>query len=119
MRGVARIYILGCKLRLPCRFVQRVVCAGARLRPSCGRDVESCRIQGFTAVRSVTGTEGALPARQGDEETTNERYGDGGARAVDFPADIRAVVERNDEDENRHLAYVREALAHRRSKHAA
>src|SRR5689334_15823951 len=38
------------------------------------RDFKGFLIQGFTAIRSMTGTEGALKAMLGNEETTNAHY---------------------------------------------
>jgi len=85
--------------------------------PERARDFKGFFIEGFTAVRSMLGTEGALKAMQGNEETPNKHYGE--ARQVDLPPDVRSVVERNYEDEKRHLAYVQDTLAHRRWEHAA
>lgn len=85
--------------------------------PERQRDFKGFLIQGFTAVRSLTGTEGALKAMKSNEQTTNEHYRE--ALEIQFPPDVRAVVERNFEDEKRHLAYVDDALADRLWEHAA
>jgi uncharacterized protein (TIGR02284 family) len=85
--------------------------------PERRRDWKGFLIEGFTAVRGVTGTEGALKAMEGNEETTNRRYGD--ALAVEMPGDVRALVQHNYDDEKRHLAYVRDKIAHRAWEHAA
>lgn len=77
--------------------------------PERSRDFKGFLIEGFTAIRSMTGTEGALKAMKSNEETTNKQYGD--AMMIDFPADVRALIERNFDDEKRHLAYVEHALA--------
>jgi uncharacterized protein (TIGR02284 family) len=79
--------------------------------PERSRDFKGFLIEGFTALRSITGTEGALKAMQGNEELTNKKYGD--ALGLDLPPAIRDVVERNYRDEQRHLAYINEALANR------
>src|SRR5690625_4396391 len=39
-------------------------------------DFKGFLIEGFTALRSITGTEGALKAMKGNEELTNKRYED-------------------------------------------
>jgi uncharacterized protein (TIGR02284 family) len=76
--------------------------------PERKRDFKGFLIEGFTAIRSMTGTEGALKAMQGNEETTNKHYRE--ALDVAFPADVRALIERNYDDERRHLTYVDDAL---------
>lgn len=65
-------------------------------------------IEGFTAIRSAMGTEGALKAMRSNERKTNQDYSD--ALSLDMPADVRAIVQRNYEDERRHLGYVEETL---------
>ncbi len=85
--------------------------------PERQRDFKGFLIQGFTAIRSLTGTEGALKAMKSNEQTTNKHYRE--ALAVQFPPDVRSVIERNYEDEKRHLAYVDDALADRVWERAA
>lgn len=85
--------------------------------PARTRDFKGFMISGFTALRSMTGVEGALKAMESNEETTNQHYRE--ALTVAFTPAVRAVVERNYEDERRHLAYVKEALAARSWEHAA
>ncbi len=65
-------------------------------------------LQGITALRSATGTEGALKAMETNEKKTNEEY----QKAQDWsvPADVRAVLARGLDDEQRHLAYVQSEL---------
>lgn len=72
------------------------------------RDFKGFLIEGFTAIRSATGTEGALKAMKTNEETTNKKYEQ--ALAVDMPEDIKVVVRSNREDERRHLEYIERAL---------
>lgn len=79
--------------------------------PERSRDLKGFLIEGFTAIRSMTGTEGALKAMESNEETTNKHYSE--ALSCDLPPDSRSIVERNYADERRHLAYVREALSTR------
>jgi uncharacterized protein (TIGR02284 family) len=85
--------------------------------PERARDFKGFLIEGFTALRSMTGTEGALKAMKGNEETTNKHYRD--ALELDFSPDVRAIVQRNYGDEKRHLAYVEDALADRVWEQAA
>lgn len=57
---------------------------------------------------SAVGTRGALQAMRTNEGLTNSRY-----QAVlerPLPADVAAVVQRNREDERRHLAFIELAL---------
>lgn len=93
-----------------------VVALGER-PPERSRDFKGFLIEGFTALRSVTGTEGALKAMQSNEKTTNKQYDE--ALSWELPADARAIVERNYEDEKRHLRYITEALEARKWEHAA
>ncbi|NUO48540.1 MAG: ferritin-like domain-containing protein [Polyangiaceae bacterium] len=74
-----------------------------------GRDFKGVLLEGLTALRSVTGTAGALKAMKTNEEITNRVYDD--ALGTTLPANIRRVIERNRDDERRHLAYIQRALA--------
>jgi rubrerythrin len=76
--------------------------------PTRSPDFKGFFITGFTAIRSMMSNEQALKAMRSNEETTNDAYAK--ALECDFPADIREVVERNREDERRHLAYVNGCL---------
>lgn len=78
-------------------------------------DVKGFFIEGFTSIRSKSGTEGALKAMQGNEKLTNKTYQD--ALDSDLPADMRAIVKRNREDERRHLEYIEKALRDRVWEH--
>jgi uncharacterized protein (TIGR02284 family) len=75
------------------------------------RDVKGSLIKGFTALRSVTGTEGALKAMKTNEQLTNRQYDD--AMSLEMPEEVREVVEKNRDDERRHLAFI-EAVIDRR-----
>jgi len=72
------------------------------------RDFKGFMIEGFTALRSMAGTTGALKAMQSNEEATNRHYHE--ALSRDLPETARGVVARNYEDERRHLAYVTRLL---------
>lgn len=71
--------------------------------------VKTFFLEGFTAVRSMSGTEGALKAMESNEKTTNKAYSE--ALDKDLPADIRTQVLENYEDEERHLQYISQALS--------
>ena len=71
-------------------------------------DFKGFVIKGMTAVRSMTGTEGALKAMQTNEKLTNRNYAQ--ATSKPFPDNIKPVLERNAADERRHLEYIEETL---------
>lgn len=78
-----------------------------------GRDLKGFLLSGMTALRSTTGTLGALRAMRTNEKLTNHRYEK--ALAHDLPSHVRAVVAVNFEDERRHLRVIEqqiERLAH-------
>lgn len=79
--------------------------------PEFQRDFKGFLIQGFTAMRSVTGTEGALKAMKTNENITNRNYDD--ALSWDLPNDVKDVIRRNREDERRHLQYIEQAISGR------
>jgi uncharacterized protein (TIGR02284 family) len=72
------------------------------------RDIKGFLIEGFTAIRSLTGTDGALKAMDGNEKLTNKKYK--AAIEKDVPWDIKDLLERNYEDEQHHLAYIDQQL---------
>lgn len=68
-------------------------------------DAKGFLLEGFTAIRSMTGTQGALAAMRRNEQLTTMRY----QRAVaheDLPEDVKTLVHRNFEDERRHLSWI-------------
>ena len=69
-----------------------------------GRDLKGVLLEGLTALRSVTGTLGALRAMRMNEKLTNRSY----ERALEVKqlGTARDVVLRNREDERRHLAAI-------------
>lgn len=77
--------------------------------PAFKRDFKGFLIQGMTAARSAMGTEGALKAMQSNEKLTNKNYGQAMSKPI---ADSRvlAIVQRNADDERRHLQYIEECL---------
>jgi len=74
-------------------------------------DAKGFILKGFTAITSMMGTEAALRAMQGNEKLTNTSYAN--ALRENWPADLRTVIEQNYRDEQRHLAYVEDALRNR------
>ena len=79
--------------------------------PEFTKDFRGFLLEGFTFIRSMTGTEGALKALKSGEELTNKKYSE--ARSWDLPMNILSVVQRNYEDEQRHLHYVNQAITER------
>lgn len=73
--------------------------------PAKSRDLLGFLIEGFTAVRSITGTEGALKAMRMNEMVTNSTYEKAAGNEI-YPARIRTLIERNYRDEKRHLAWI-------------
>lgn len=65
-------------------------------------------LEGMTALRSATGTEGALKAMEMNEKTTNRRYEE--AQDWDVPPNVKGVLELNLDDERRHLQYIQSQL---------
>jgi uncharacterized protein (TIGR02284 family) len=76
--------------------------------PELTSDFKGFLITGFTALRSLTGTKGALEAMETNERLTTSKYEE--ASKKDFPADVLSIVRANLADEQRHLSFMREAL---------
>lgn len=72
-------------------------------------DIKGFFIEGFTAIRSATGTPGALKAMKMNEHLTNKTYNE--ALSYDFPTDVKQLVQKNYADEQRHLLYIEKTLA--------
>lgn len=81
--------------------------------PKRTQDFKGYLIEGFTSLRSITGTEGALKAMQTNEKLTNATYEKALKKLQEDDAmeNIKALVSKNYEDEKRHLAYIKNALA--------
>lgn len=78
------------------------------------RDFKGFLLEGFTAIRSATGTDGALKAMRTNEQLTNRSYDK--ALSENLPEKVREVVARNREDERRHLAYIEDVLSRREQR---
>ena len=76
--------------------------------PEYSRSFKGFLIEGFTMVRSATGTEGALRAMEDNEQLTNRSYAE--AATWDVPADIALLIRNNHRDEQVHLKYIQNAL---------
>jgi len=77
--------------------------------PELTSDFKGFIITGFTALRSLTGTKGALEAMETNERLMNSRYSE--AAKLDYPPDVISLVQSNLADEQRHLSFVREAIS--------
>jgi uncharacterized protein (TIGR02284 family) len=78
--------------------------------PVSGPDLKGFILEGFTAILSH-GDRSALFAMRGNEELTNRAYD--AARKLTLPGEAAAVVERNYQDEVRHLAWIKDAIVRR------
>jgi rubrerythrin len=86
---------------------EKIIDFGA-VAPEFSKDFKGYILEGFTAIRSMSGTKGALKAMQSNEQTTNKKYGE--ALEFETPAEIRNIFEMHYSDEKRHLAYIEEML---------
>jgi uncharacterized protein (TIGR02284 family) len=73
-------------------------------------DVKGFFIHAFTAVAS-RGDRSALYAMRANEELTNRSYQS--AVDADLPSDVHELLFQNLEDERRHLAWIKDAIAKR------
>jgi len=74
------------------------------------QDLKGYLIEGMTALRSVTGTKGALNAMEMNEIITNKNYSEATQENTNFPDEVCALLKKNYADEQRHLTFVRQAL---------
>ena len=84
-------------------FIQRFGGEPVELRP----DFRGAAMKGLTAMSSMMGTEAALLAMLGNEEFSNRAYD----LAVQFEwsAEVRGLIQKNRQDEERHITWIREA----------
>jgi uncharacterized protein (TIGR02284 family) len=75
------------------------------------KDFKGYLIEGFTALRSITGTDGALKAMEQNEVLTNKRYKDAINWKVSTAA--KAIIEKGAADEAMHLQFIRKTLESR------
>lgn len=79
---------------------------GKPVKPS--PDLKGYLIEGFTLLRSLTGTKGALEAMFTNEKLTNKRYGE--AAEMDLPEEVMKLIKTNLTQEIRHLGYLEDVL---------
>lgn len=79
--------------------------------PVIRRDVKGFLIEGMTALRAAMGTEQSLRAMLTNEKLTNREYAKAARMAL--PVAIDALVQRNRDDERRHLEYLEDAITRR------
>ncbi|MFP4072183.1 MAG: DUF2383 domain-containing protein [Desulfovibrionales bacterium] len=80
--------------------------------PDFSKDFKGYFIEGFTSLRSATGTKGALEAMQTNEKMTNKNYNDASSRS-DLPPEIHSMLVSFYQDEQQHLRFVEQALKER------
>lgn len=85
--------------------------------PAFSKDFKGFLLQAFAAVRSISGSEGALKALRGGEKMTNQAYND--AVSQGFPPIVLVLLRRNYDDEQRHLSYIDQCLSAREWEKAA
>jgi rubrerythrin len=90
--------------------LSRTISALGGSPPEFSKDFKGYFISGFTSLRSVTGTKGALEAMQSNEKTTNKNYGEASAHA-DLPPEIHEMLVSFYQDEQRHLRFIERALS--------
>lgn len=74
-------------------------------------DVKGFILKGFTAITSMMGNEAALQAMRGNETLTHRTYR--AALDEEWSDEARRIIERNFSDEQRHLAFIENALRNR------
>jgi len=85
-------------------FVQQL--DGKPIKPK--PDLRGYLLEVFTALRSVTSTQGALEAMKRNETLTNEKYRE--AADLDLPEEFIIILRTNLSQEIRHLQYIEEIL---------
>jgi uncharacterized protein (TIGR02284 family) len=76
--------------------------------PKRSLDFKGFFISGFTALRSISGTKGALKAMKNNESLTNSAYEK--ALEENFPGPIQTLLLRNLQDEKRHMAFIQSQI---------
>jgi rubrerythrin len=85
-------------------LIQRFGGEPVELKP----DLKGTAMKSLTAVTSMMGTEAALVAMLGNEEFTNRAYEM--ALQFDWSPDVRGLIQKNREDEYRHVTWIRDAV---------
>lgn len=76
-----------------------------------GRDFKGLVIEGMTAAQAMLGTDGALVAMRTNEELTNRAYD--AALKEELSHEVKAIVERNRDDERRHREWIQQTIERR------
>ena len=92
------------------RHVQNLSAIVIRLggKPADKPDIKGIVRKTMTKVAGLGGTELVLKAMRSNEEVLNKTYAH--HLSLDFPDDIKQVIRQNYGDEQRHLAWVEQAL---------
>jgi rubrerythrin len=85
-------------------FIQQFGGQPVELKP----DFKGAAMKAATAASSMMGTHAALAAMLGNEEFSNRAYEY--ALRFEWSPEVRTLVEKNREDERRHLAWIQDAL---------
>lgn len=80
--------------------------------PEYSRDFKGYLISGYTAIRSMMGTKGALEAMQTNEKMTVKRYEE--ALQKNLSSKARDLLTKNFQDERRHLSFIETVLSSER-----
>lgn len=81
------------------------------------QDLKGYLIESYTALRSITGLNGALKAMETNEIVTNRQYLKMLEENPMLPMDVQELLAKNYGDEKHHLAFIRKTLS--RLAHAA
>ncbi|MFW5887959.1 MAG: ferritin-like domain-containing protein [Bacteriovoracia bacterium] len=73
-----------------------------------GKDTKGFFLEGFTKIRSMTGTKGALEAMKINEKLTNKKYEEA-VKKFKGTAQLE-LIEKFREDERKHLEYINQGL---------
>lgn len=93
------------------RHIQELAQAISRMGgtpPEFAKDFKGYIIEGMAALRSMSGTKGALKALQATEETTNRSYGE--AVSWEVPEDAHTLLRSQFSDVKIHLDYINSNL---------
>lgn len=77
--------------------------------PEYSRDFKGYLISGYTAIRSMMGTKGALEAMQTNEKMTVKRYED--ALEKNLTPNARELLAKNLQEERGHLRFIENVLS--------
>jgi hypothetical protein len=80
-------------------------------QPAKRPDIKGFMRKAMTKAAGLGGTEATLKAMRSNEEQLNKAYAH--HLTLDFPEDIKSVIRRNYGDEQRHLAWIEQALQSR------